>query len=72
MRRRGARQGRVTAACANTGVQVQRAAPGPPDWLTCPASRPRTFELVINLRSARAIGLVVPQALLLRATRTIE
>ena len=37
-----------------------------------PVEQPTKFELIVNLRTAKALGLRMPQALLLRAERIIE
>jgi putative ABC transport system substrate-binding protein len=39
---------------------------------TLPVERPSRYYLAINLKTARALGLTMPQSLLLRADQIVE
>jgi putative tryptophan/tyrosine transport system substrate-binding protein len=64
----GPNVGQVVRSAATYVVKIFKGAkPG-----DLPVQQPTRFELLINLRSAKALGLSIPESLLLRADKVIE
>ena len=62
----------LTALFQHAATQADKILRGVNEVGALPVEQPTTFELVINLKTAKALGLTIPPSLLGRADQVIE